>query len=159
MDVFLRVHKPNANQENPRAFIPPFGPLFSTTAPQLCSDMFMLQVHWPFIIWYWWRQLATGRGLKFASCREVHTKKRPNVDETKGSAAVLGAVKGVLSDKEFEHYWSRSLPRITWWSESAWSNYFWPTGHHKKRDNLRATSNKMMYNATDSQYLKLKKVR
>jgi len=38
----------------------------------------------------------------------------------------------------------------------AWANYFLPKGHFKKGDNLRTTSNKIMYKTTDSQHLKLK---
>ena len=40
---------------------------------------------------------------------------------------------------------------------SVWSNYFWPTGHFTKRDNLRATSDKMKHEMTVSQDLKVKK--
>jgi len=44
--------------------------------------MIAFQVDCPFLVWFWWRELAAGRSLKFAACRGCwgsHAKIWPNL--------------------------------------------------------------------------------
>jgi len=71
--LFTGSLKPKSNQETKVVFIRSFGPLFSLTAPQLQSDMFMLQADWSFSFDFGdvsWRQ-AEDWNLLLAGAVEV----------------------------------------------------------------------------------------
>jgi len=51
--------------------------------------------------------------LTLRSTQILFFNNRKNVDKTKGSAAVLGTVKGVRSDKKFENHCFRAFTSKT----------------------------------------------